>query len=134
MADETLNAAIDKISKATSIDAASKALEDAKAALKDIAEQKETTLDELKEAAKAEINDKAKVINDSTSITSDVKKCIHSEKLIPVQCKSIESAKNSADAAFTDVVAAVGGDMASFVNLFKRLKGYFPGWRYNSND
>ena len=57
MADETLNAAVDKISKATSIDAASKALEDAKAALKDIAEQKETTLDELKEAAKAEIND-----------------------------------------------------------------------------
>lgn len=29
-------------------------------------------------------------------------------------------------AAFTDVVAAVGGDMASFVNLFKDLKGISP--------
>ena len=34
MADETLNAAVDKISKATSIDAASKALEDAKGSIK----------------------------------------------------------------------------------------------------
>ena len=126
MADETLNAAIDKISKATSIDAASKALEDAKAALKDIAEQKETTLDELKEAAKAEINDKAKVINDSTSITSDVKNAFILKIDSCTDAKAIESAKNSADAAFTDVVAAVGGDMASFVNLFKDLKGISP--------
>lgn len=126
MADETLNAAVDKISKATSIDAASKALEDAKAALKDIAEQKETTLDELKEAAKAEINDKAKVINDSTSITSDVKNAFILKIDSCTDAKAIESAKNSADAAFTDVVAAVGGDMASFVNLFKDLKGISP--------
>ena len=126
MADETLNAAVDKISKATSIDAASKALEDAKAALKDIAEQKETTLDELKEAAKAEINDKAKVINDSTSITSDVKNAFILKIDSCTDAKAIESAKNSADAAFTDVVAVVGGDMASFVNLFKDLKGISP--------
>lgn len=119
MADETLNAAVDKISKATSIDAASKALEDAKAALKDIAEQKETTLDELKEAAKAEINDKAKVINDSTSITSDIKNAFILKIDSCTDAKAIESAKNSADTAFTDVVAVVGGDMASFVNLFK---------------
>ena len=126
MADETLNATVDKISKATSIDAASKALEDAKAALKDIAEQKETTLDELKEAAKAEINDKAKVINDSTSITSDIKNAFILKIDSCTDAKAIESAKNSADAAFTDVVAVVGGDMASFVNLFKDLKGISP--------
>lgn len=126
MADETLNAAVDKISKATSIDAASKALEDAKAALKDIAEQKETTLDELKEAAKAEINDKASVINDSTSITSDVKNAFILKIDSCTDAKAIESTKNSADAAFTDVVAVVGGDMASFINLFRDLKGISP--------
>lgn len=126
MADETLNAAVDKISKATSIDAASKALEDAKAALKDIAEQKEATLDELKEAAKAEINDKASVINDSTSITSDVKNAFILKIDSCTDAKAIESTKNSADAAFTDVVAVVGGDMASFINLFRDLKGISP--------
>ena len=126
MADETLNAAVDKISKATSIDAASKALEDAKAALKDIAEQKDATIDELKAAAKAEITEKADSIKDDSSITDNVFDAFISRIDACEDAKSIESVKNSADAAFTDTAAAVGGELSAFVNLFRDLKGISP--------
>lgn len=126
MAQQKLDEATDEISSAETIDAASKALEDAKAALKDIAEQKDATIDELKAAAKAEIAEKADAIKDDTSITDNVFDAFVSRIDSCEDAKSIESVRNSADAAFTDTAAAIGGELSAFVNLFRDLKGISP--------
>lgn len=126
MAQQKLDEATDEISSAETIDAASKALEDAKAALKDIAEQKDATIDELKAAAKAEIAEKAGTIKDDTSITDNVFDAFVSRIDSCEDAKSIESVRNSADAAFTDTAAAIGGELSAFVNLFRDLKGISP--------
>lgn len=126
MAQQKLDEATDEISSAETIDAASKALEDAKAALKDIAEQKDATIDELKAAAKAEIAEKAGAIKDDTSITDNVFDAFVSRIDSCEDAKSIESVRNSADAAFTDTAAAIGGELSAFVNLFRDLKGISP--------
>ena len=123
MAQQKLDEATEEISNAGTIDAASKALEDAKAALKDIAEQKDATIDELKAAAKAEIAEKADAIKDDTSITDNVFDAFVSRIDSCEDAKSIESVRNSADAAFTDAAAAIGGELSAFVNLFRDLKG-----------
>lgn len=123
MAQQKLDEATEEISNAGTIDAASKALEDAKAALKDIAEQKDATIDELKAAAKAEIAEKADAIKDDTSITDNVFDAFVSRIDSCEDAKSIESVRNSADAAFTDTAAAIGGELSAFVNLFRDLKG-----------
>lgn len=126
MAQQKLDEATEEISNAGTIDAASKALEDAKAALKDIAEQKDSTIDELKAAAKAEITEKADAIKDDSSITDNVFDAFISKIDSCEDAKTIESVRNSADAAFTDTAAAIGGDLSAFVNLFRDLKGISP--------
>lgn len=126
MAQQKLDEATDEISNAETIDAASKALEDAKAALKDIAEQKDSTIDELKAAAKAEITEKADAIKDDSSITDNVFDAFISKIDSCEDAKTLESVRNSADAAFTDTAAAIGGDLSAFVNLFRDLKGISP--------
>ena len=50
-------------------------------------------------------------------------------ELVAAMASKADLSKKDAEAAlkaFTDVVAVVGGDMASFVNLFKDLKGISP--------
>lgn len=126
MAQQKLDEATEEISNAETIDAASKALEDAKAALKDIAEQKDSTIDELKAAAKAEITEKADTIKDDSSITDNVFDAFISKIDSCEDAKTLESVRNSADAAFTDIAAAIGGDLSAFVNLFRDLKGISP--------
>ena len=126
MAQKELESGTEKINNANTIDDASKALESTKAALKNISEQKEATVEELKAAAKAELKEIADAIKDTTEIKDYTYKAFVAKIDACKTAKEIESAKNSANAAFTDLAAALGGNMNAFVNLFRDLKGISP--------
>lgn len=123
MAEEAMKEAIANIEKAETVDAAAKALDAGKTKMKEIAEENESSIAELKNEAKEKIDAMKAEISDSTTITTNVYDAITKRLDACETAKEVDSVSNSADKAFKAVKGIVDGDLTLVTDLYKALKG-----------
>lgn len=123
MAEKAMKEAVDSINKATTVDEAAKALNEGKDKIRKIGVQDESTINEIRTAAKEEIKAAKNNVHDTTSITNNVYAVMIARLNTCKTAKEIDSTTNSAKLAFADAQKGVSGDMNSMFQLFKDLKG-----------
>lgn len=123
MAEKAMNETIEAIQKASTVDEAAKALNEGKERIRKIGIQDESSISELKAAAKEEIKAAKNTTGDSSSITNNVYAVMVARLNGCKTAKEIDSTTNSAKLAFADVQKACAGDMNAMLQLFKDLKG-----------